>query len=69
MKPQAAFFNDDVGPNPGQQILLADDLVGPGQQHNENIESPGAQLDWRAVLCEESFAHDQAGMDQTISRP
>jgi hypothetical protein len=28
MKSQTAFFDGDVGPNPGQQILLADDLVG-----------------------------------------
>ena len=39
VKPQAAFFHDDVGPNPRHQILLADDFIRPGYQDDQNIES------------------------------
>ena len=28
VEPQAAFLDDDVGPDPGHEIVLADDLVG-----------------------------------------
>ena len=60
MKSQTAFFHRDVGPDPGQQIPFADDLIGPGQQCNQRIKGPGAQFDGLAVPREESFAHDQA---------
>jgi len=39
MKAQAAFFDNDVRPDLRQQILLADDLVGLGQQRNQNVEA------------------------------
>jgi hypothetical protein len=34
VKPQAVFFNDDVGPNPRDQLLLADEFIRPRNQGN-----------------------------------
>jgi hypothetical protein len=60
MKAQAAFFDDDVGPDLRQQLLLADDLVGLGQQRNQNVEAARAQFDGGTILGDASFAGDQA---------
>src|SRR3954468_10122402 len=37
VKPQAAFFDGDVGPNPRHQILLAHDVIRRGNQDNQNV--------------------------------
>ena len=59
VKPQAAFFDDDVGPDPRHQILLADDFVRRGDQDDQNVERARAQLDGDALFCEEPFARHQ----------
>ena len=59
VKPQAAFFNGDVGPDPRHQILLADDFIRRGCQSNQNVQRARAQFDGDALLCEEPFARDQ----------
>ena len=55
VKPQTAFFDRGVGPDAGQHIPFADDLVGPGQQNDQSIEGPRAQLDFCAIPREESL--------------
>ena len=59
MKPQASFLDDDVGPNLCQQFLLADNFVGMGQQNDEDIECPRAQLDRCTVVGQKPLAGDE----------
>ena len=59
MKPQTALLDGDVGPDPRQQIPLADDLVRAAHQCDQDIERPRADLDGRAILCQEPFARDE----------
>ena len=60
VKPQTAFFDGDVGPDPSQQIRFADDLVRAGHQRNQNVERSAANSDRHTLFCEKSFACDQA---------
>ncbi len=57
---QAAFLHRHVGPDPGQQLPLADDLVGAGDERNQNIERARAEFHRRAVPREPSLTRDQA---------
>jgi hypothetical protein len=43
VKPQAAFFYGDIGPDSCQQVLFADGLVGLGYQCNQDVEGSRAQ--------------------------
>src|SRR5438046_76747 len=60
MKPQAAFFDSNVGPYLGHQIFLAKDLLWRGNQGDQNIESASAQFYGSALFGEEPFAGDQS---------
>ena len=55
VKPQAAFFDGDVGPDPSQQVPLVDDLVRAGHERNEDVEAARAQFHRGAVSREEPF--------------
>ena len=59
MKPQAAFFDGDVGPNPRHQVLLADDFIRRGNQRDQDVERSRTQIDRDAVFGEKPFARDQ----------
>ncbi len=58
LKAQAAFFHGDVGPDPSQQVFLADGLVGTGHQGKQDVERPRAQFHGAAVFRQKSFARD-----------
>src|ERR1700676_2973996 len=45
VKAQAAFLNDDIGPDPRQQIFLANDFVRGGSQDDQYIEGTRTQSD------------------------
>ena len=60
VKAQAAFFDRDIGPDLGQQIPLADGLVGTRCERDQDVESARAKVDGRAAFGEEPFARDQA---------
>ena len=60
VEPQAAFFHPDVGPDAGQEIVLADELVRTGQQSNQDVERTRAQLYGLTIPGEKPFARDQA---------
>ena len=57
---QTAFLNRDVGPDPGQKLPFADDLVGAGRQGDQGVNGARAQFDRRAVVREKTLAHRQA---------
>jgi hypothetical protein len=59
VNPQTAFFHGDIGPNLGQQIFLADDLVWLGQQCDQDVEGSRAQFDGGAFFRKQAFACDQ----------
>src|SRR5258706_592328 len=40
MHAQTAFLDSHVGPHPGNQRVLADDLAGPVDERHENLERP-----------------------------
>jgi hypothetical protein len=58
VKSQAAFFDGDVGPDSGEQIPLADDLVRAGRQNDEDVEASRPQFHRRAFSGEKSLAGD-----------
>ena len=70
VKPQAAFLDDDVGPDFCDQIFLADDFVRGRGQDDQYIEGTGAELDRDAGLGEEPFARQQIerAERQSVSR-
>ena len=49
VEPQAALVHGDVGPDPGDEVLLGDGLVRARHQRDERVERTGAQHDGRAV--------------------
>ena len=59
MKPQAAFLDGDVGPNPRHQVLLADDFIRRGNEGDQNVERSRTQIDRDAVLGEKPLARHQ----------
>ncbi|WP_366664359.1 hypothetical protein [Mesorhizobium sp.] len=59
MKPQTAFFDGSVGPDKGQQILLADDLIGTRGQGCQDIERARAETDRHALPQQKPFARRQ----------
>jgi hypothetical protein len=60
LKPQTAFFHNDVRPDPSQEISFAHDLVGAGYQSNQNVEGSRADFHRGAFFREDSLACDQA---------
>jgi hypothetical protein len=60
MEPQATFFDDDVGPNLGNKISLADDLVRAGDQSDQDVQGSPAQVDGGVASYQAPFARDQA---------
>ena len=59
MKPQAALFDDDVGPDPRHQVFFADDFIRRGAQNDKNVERAPTQFDGRAPFRQEPFVRDQ----------
>jgi hypothetical protein len=59
MKPQAAFFDGDIGPSPRHQVLLADDFIRLGNESDQNVERARTQLHGDALFREEPLARDQ----------
>ena len=56
---EAAFLDDNVGPDPRDQILLVDDFVRGRGQDDQDVECTSAQFDRHAGLGEEPFARQQ----------
>jgi hypothetical protein len=48
-----------VGPNFSKQIPFADDLARARRQGDQYVYGACAQLNWGAILQEQSFAHNQ----------
>src|ERR1700676_505334 len=59
VKAQAAFLNDDIGPDPRQQIFLANDFVRGGSQDDQYIEGTRTQFDRDPLLRKEALVHQQ----------
>ena len=59
VKAQAAFFHDDIGPDPRKQILLAHDFVRGGSQDDQYIVGTRAQFDGDPFLRKETLVHEQ----------
>ncbi len=60
MEAQAAFLHNAVRPNLRHQLLLVDDLIWADQQRDENVQRAAPKFDWRSVVCEQPFAHNQS---------
>src|SRR5215813_14097738 len=59
VKAKAAFFDRDVGPDLRQELFLADDFVGPGDQSDQDVKGARAQFDGSAFSGEEPFPYEQ----------
>ena len=60
VKAEAAFLHGNALPDQLRQIAFADDLVGARLQCHQNVKSPRAQSDRRAVPCGQPLACSQA---------
>ncbi|MEH2569829.1 hypothetical protein V1289_009456 [Bradyrhizobium sp. AZCC 2289] len=49
------FFHNDVRPNLGNEILVSDHFSGAFDQRQQNIESPGTQLDGVVPFLEKTL--------------
>ena len=56
---QAAFVDRHVGPDPGEQIGLADDLAGAFGEGDEDVESAAADVNRYAIAFEQPFVREQ----------
>src|SRR6266849_2267190 len=52
---QIALLDQGVGPNPGQQFALADQVAGPLDQCHQNVERPAAETKRPVSLQEETL--------------
>ena len=59
MEAQAAFVDRHVGPDPGEQIGLADDLAGAFGEGDEDVESAAADVNRYAIPFQQPFVREQ----------
>src|SRR5258708_13540898 len=52
---EIAFLDEDVGPDPGHQLALADQVAGPLDQRHQNVERPAAETKRPVPLQEETL--------------